>query len=80
MSHIFHYFKNLPNISLQLNKCLPTNKCFPSINCFPYNKCTPSNICTYHPEPKALMPPEFAGAGPSSNPGVAAPTKGVVSC
>ena len=78
MSHIFHYFKHLPKNSVKI--CTPSNKCFPSISCLSSITCTPSNSCIYHPEPKALMPPKFAGAGPSSNPGVAAPTKGVVSC
>lgn len=71
MSHIFHYFKHLPKTTYLISQVGT-----------PLISCIHSNSCIYHPEapPKALIPPKFAGAGPSSNPGVAAPTKGVVSC
>ena len=71
MSHIFHYFKNLPKTTYLMSQI-----------CSPLNNCIPSNSCIYQAPPKALIPPKFAGAGPSkpSTPGVAAPTKGVVSC
>ncbi len=75
MSHIFHYFKNLPKIRVKI--CTPSNKCFPSINCLQYN------MCNYQAPPNALILPKLAGDGSfekPSTPGVAAPTKGVVSC
>ena len=68
MSHIFHYFKNLPKNPVKTYN--------------PLNSCSPLN--TYQKAlPKAPTPPAFAATGPSekpSCPGVAAPTKGVVSC
>lgn len=80
MSHIFHYFKHLSKPSY-----LPTKICTPSNKCFPYIICLPSNSCSYHPPKAAKAPPptELAATGPSenpSNPGVAAPTNGVLSC
>lgn len=68
MSHIFHYFKNLPKNPVKTYN--------------PLNSCSPLN--TYQPKalPKEPPPPAFAATGPSLklSPGVAAPTKGVVSC
>ena len=70
MSHIFHYFKNLPKISVKTYN--PLN------SCIPLNIYQPPNALPTEPPPTA-----FAATGPSINPstpGVAAPTKGVVSC